>query len=1415
MATADLASLVIGLRADVAQLQSDLGKATSLHQQYAKQASDVWNRAGDSIRDSLSDLAGKVVAAFAVDRLVDFGAKAIEAADQIGKMAQKVGVSVESLSALQTQAKLSNVETDQLQSGLAKLAKNATDAAGGSKESAAAFSAMGVSLRDSNGNLKSTQQLLQDVAAKFAGYEDSASKTALAQRLFGKSGADLIPILNQLGEQGFAKATEEAQKYGQVISGATAKQANEFNDNLTKLSLAASGFANAVAREALPDLVRLTDQMAQSATTSDGYASSAQNVAKAVVIIAENVATLINDIVDLPSEISKTADQFEAWAKSVGITNGQIQTLIDLIPKIPKPATGGGLISVDIREGSAAGYATQFISFLAHETGLVDEATTKTNAFRDAMRGVAPNVNTASNALGGLAQHVDGATQIVEKAKAPIIDLGKSTADSLQHAQDQAAKFLASINGIGADKYTKALAEYNAKLAEADKIFNQLVDSGASATDALNFIAEATGKLKSGLDDQVQAMRNANDATAILSTSYARAESDINNQIRLLGLDKESREADELATRLTIAALGDLKDFMGPLTVEQQALIDKNNALAHSFVTQKTAIDQSKEMWQGWVSIIQGAGQSVADTFAKALFEGGSFLKSLGDIAKQVVEQIISYFLKLAVINPILNAVFGGVMGAAGGSLLPTFASAAGGLVSDGVGVSGGTTVAGGSFNLFSAGQTMWSGFQKGLDGLYASGGIGNSFLGTVNYGDFGNTFTPSGFTYGAAAAGGLYAGYNEFQNAGGGAAGVLGGAAYGYGTYAAGIGVSAALAGGLSAGLAAIPVVGWIAIAAMLIDKFSGGKLFGTKGSVQEGSSTLSIGAGGADFANQVSLKGQKALFGGAKWSTQDIPETPEQKQAAQAFFDSMTKTMGQYAGQFGVKAGDLVSATFQTVFDKKGNPTGVTHANIAGYNYDNLTQDQFAQAYVSANELSVLDQFDSKLESVIGTFRQTADGLNQIAAGLTNAQGYLQAGGDFLAISGKDTLSSIVTLAEGMQAAGETIDQTIGRLIQAQQQYDQFVSQFKPAPKYVDDFEQSLSQINQQMLANIKQANDLAKAAGAAGASEQDLANIHKYAAEQAAQAIAALQASAQSLAFSLGLTTVGTLDQVNSEIASLESKANQGSSAVRNFGTAMTSAADAAKNAADLLLGALSPLNDQQKLQYALSHAGSVTQQQVLEIGRRLYGSTEQYNQLFNMTQHMAFGQGAAAGGVGGGTIPGGSGGLSDSDRARLKELYAEQKQLQDAATLQQYRTLAQQIAEIASAKGEDWRQVLDEMGINISDFEKGLHMSDQQTSDFIDSIQKQTDSFGDSTASLIAALNANTLALGGTPPGDSSNGGGTSGGSGSSTDPRATGHGGHSIPPRDYGREVGRGIGDVINLTTPRSGRQQSNRSTARV
>jgi hypothetical protein len=418
-----------------------------------------------------------------------------------------------------------------------------------------------------------------------------------------------------------------------------------------------------------------------------------------------------------------------------------------------------------------------------------------------------------------------------------------------------------------------------------------------------------------------------------------------------------------------------------------------------------------------------------------------------------------------------------------------------------------------------------------------------------------------------------------------------------------------------------------------------------------------------------------------------------------------------------------------------------------VLGQTYSD-TQQQFEERLNAENMLAVLGTFDKGLDAAVNQFRGNADQLLAVTQALAQGETMMQGGTTFLALGADQSLSSLLKLAEGSQQFGESIDQTLARIEQAQAQYDQFVAQFKPATNYVDDFEKALSDINTAMLANIKQANALAVAAGAAGASEKDLASIHQYAAQQAAAAITALEASAQQLSFSLGLTTVGSLDQVNQEIQQLQAKAGQGGSAVQNFGNAIQQVSQKAVDAMNLLLGDLSPLNDQQKLQTALQglRAGTATQDEVLQIGRRLYASSQQYTDLFNMVQSMG---GHAAGGTGGGGVSVGGGGLSAADSEKLAALLKEQQQLQASAQLQQYQTLAQQVAEIASAKGEDWQKVLTDMGDNISDFEKGLGMTDAQTAAYIAQLQSQKDDNGQNTASIVAVLNQILQALGGTP------------------------------------------------------------------
>lgn len=132
-------------------------------------------------------------------------------------MSQKIGISTEELSTLAFAAELADVSLDQLQTGLVRLSKNAADMANGTGEAKDAFKALGLEVVNSAGTLKTNDELLKEIATKFAGLEDGADKTALAVKLFGKSGAELVPMLNA-GAAGIEELQSRARQLGLELS---------------------------------------------------------------------------------------------------------------------------------------------------------------------------------------------------------------------------------------------------------------------------------------------------------------------------------------------------------------------------------------------------------------------------------------------------------------------------------------------------------------------------------------------------------------------------------------------------------------------------------------------------------------------------------------------------------------------------------------------------------------------------------------------------------------------------------------------------------------------------------------------------------------------------------------------------------------------------------------------------------------------------------------------------------------------------------------------------------------------------------------------------------------------------------------------------------------------------------------------
>lgn len=251
----DLAKLVVKLEAQTAQYMSAMEKAEKRLEKFDKQATvSVGNIAKGVAAAALAAAAG----------LAAMGKSAIDNADQLDKVSQSSGISVESLSQLQYAAEISNLSFEELSKATAKFSKTAADAARGSDKAADAFEALGIKVTNSDGSLRGTEELLLDVADRFSKMEDGAAKAALAQDLFSKSGARLIPFLNE-GRAGIEKLKQEADAFGLTVSGKSAKAADAFNDNLDRLKAASKGVVNQFIEGVLPMLLALTERFVKSA----------------------------------------------------------------------------------------------------------------------------------------------------------------------------------------------------------------------------------------------------------------------------------------------------------------------------------------------------------------------------------------------------------------------------------------------------------------------------------------------------------------------------------------------------------------------------------------------------------------------------------------------------------------------------------------------------------------------------------------------------------------------------------------------------------------------------------------------------------------------------------------------------------------------------------------------------------------------------------------------------------------------------------------------------------------------------------------------------------------------------------------------------------------------------------------------
>lgn len=360
-----LSRMQILLEADTANFQQDLGKAgNTAQEQFGKMV------------DSAKSMALAVAGAFTIDAIAGFVNDAINAAVELDNLSHAVGVSSQQMQKLQFATQMTGVDAGRLGDAFGGLNEKILEAATQGGESADTFKALGINVKDAQGNVKSADQVFREMADAMAGMEDGATKSAMASNLMGDAGAELIPVLN-LGAAGLDELGQKAEQYGIVQGPEAVQSAHEMKQAMTLMQGQLQGAANTLAASLLPlmrdmagDTTAAADRMNIGTTAAEGFG----NAIKGLYIVVRSAWTGLQMLGDTVVRIMAARDQFMEGnftdAKNILLDNSQLATyasdwsnMIDTVTE-----TGGQAVEVakkhedQIKRTSAAAAAARSLA---------------------------------------------------------------------------------------------------------------------------------------------------------------------------------------------------------------------------------------------------------------------------------------------------------------------------------------------------------------------------------------------------------------------------------------------------------------------------------------------------------------------------------------------------------------------------------------------------------------------------------------------------------------------------------------------------------------------------------------------------------------------------------------------------------------------------------------------------------------------------------------------------------------------------------------------------------------------------------------------------------------------------------------------------------------------------------------------
>ncbi len=375
--------------------------------------------------------------------------KTAAAADVIVESAEKIGISAEQYQELKYIGDQVGTSVEDIGRAFARTTKLIGEATSGNKDAAKAFRDLGVSLKDSNGNLRSTQDITFDLIAALGRMTDETQRDILAQKLFGKSFQELVPLVN-LGADGAAEMTRQARAMGAVMSEKDVQAAAALNDKLGGLKAGLGGLAARLAGAFIPLVSRAADKM-QEWLSNPAVQNGIATLQRALSLLTDAIGDLLGG--NLDDAITKFGAFGAVLARLFGASDQDANRFgVKIINTLKGAAKGLSGIFAGI--GKSIGPVKEFITNLAATVGafitgqLIPFIQTHGPAIKGALAGIGIAIGTVAIVVPIVAAVIAALTSPITLIIAAAALLGAAWATNWGGIRDKTAAVWAWLQPI-------------------------------------------------------------------------------------------------------------------------------------------------------------------------------------------------------------------------------------------------------------------------------------------------------------------------------------------------------------------------------------------------------------------------------------------------------------------------------------------------------------------------------------------------------------------------------------------------------------------------------------------------------------------------------------------------------------------------------------------------------------------------------------------------------------------------------------------------------------------------------------------------------------------------------------------------------------------------------------------------------